>query len=88
MRAEQQAVVPEAMEAARQDMEQEAADELVGTRRHDLLPFNAVASIVLVAEGDTVLIERDQAAVRDRDPVDVARQVGKHRLRSGEGALA
>ena len=33
------------------------------------------------------LVEGDQAAVRDRNPVGVAGQVGKHRLRPGEGRL-
>ncbi len=42
----------DAVEAARQDVEQEAADELVGGERHDLLAVGAVAAIVLVAEGD------------------------------------
>ena len=79
--------MPDAMEAARQDVEQEAADELVGRERHDLLPVGAVAAIILVAEGDASLVEGDQAAVRDRDPVGVARQVGEHRLRSREGRL-
>ena len=60
--AGEQAVVPDAMEAARQDVEQEAADELVGRQRHDLLPVGAVAAIVLVAEGDAGLVEGDQAA--------------------------
>ena len=39
--AGEQAVVPDAVEAARQDVEQEAADELVGGERHDLLPVGA-----------------------------------------------
>jgi hypothetical protein len=38
-RTGEQAVMPDAVEAARQDVEQEAADELVGRQRHDLLPF-------------------------------------------------
>ena len=41
----------------RQDVEQEAADELVGGERHDLLPVGAGAAIVLVAEGDAGLVE-------------------------------
>ena len=59
----EQAVVPDAMEATRQDMEQEAADELVGGERHDLLPVGAVATVVLVAECDATLVEADEAAV-------------------------
>lgn len=62
------------MEAARQDVEQEPTDELVGGERHDLLPVGARAAIVLVAEGDVALVETDDASVRDGDPVRVARQ--------------
>lgn len=64
--AGEQAVMADAMEAARQDMEQESADELVDRERHDLLPVRAVAAVVLVAEGDAALVEGAQAAVRDR----------------------
>lgn len=81
--AGKQAVMPDAVEAARQDMDQEAADELIGGERHDLLTIGAVAAVVLVAEGDAALVKGDQAAVRDRDPVGVAGQVGEHRLRAG-----
>ena len=55
--AGEQAVVADAVEALRQDVEQEAADELVGGERHDLLPVGAGAAIVLVAEGDAGLVE-------------------------------
>lgn len=34
-----------------------AALELVGARRHDLLPIGLVAAIVLVAEGDPATVE-------------------------------
>jgi hypothetical protein len=40
--AGQQAVMADSMEATRQDMKQEAADELVGAKRHDLLAVGAV----------------------------------------------
>src|SRR5690606_9665737 len=86
-RASQQAVMPDAMKAAWQDMKQEAADELVGRKRHHLLSVRAVAAVVVVAEGDAALVEDDQPAVRDRDPVGVARQVGQHRCRAGEWRL-
>lgn len=83
----EQAVVPDAMEAAWQDMKQEAADELVGRQCHDLLAIGAVAAVVLVAESDAALVEGDQPAVRNRDPVSVAGQIGEHRLRSRERRL-
>lgn len=68
----EQAVMPDAVEAGWQDMEQEAADELVGAEGHDLLPVTATAAIILVAEGDVLTIEPDEAAVRDRNAVSVA----------------
>ena len=78
----------DAMEAAWQYVEQEAADKLIDGERHDLLAIRAVTAIVLIAEGDAVIIEGDQAAVRDGDPMRIARQVGEHRFRTGERALA
>ncbi len=85
--AGEQAVVADAVEPLRQDVEQEAADELVGGDRHRLLPVGAGATIILVAERDAALVEAEEAAVRDRDPVGVAGQIGEHRLRPGEGRL-
>ena len=40
-----------AVEATRQDIEQEAADELVRRERHDALPLRTIAAVVFVAEG-------------------------------------
>ena len=53
--------MPDAVEATRQDMEQETADELVDRERHDLLPIAAVTAVILVAEGDVRFVERDQS---------------------------
>lgn len=41
----------DAVEATRQDMKQEAADELVRCERHDALPLGPIAAVVFVAEG-------------------------------------
>src|SRR5690606_37935294 len=76
----EQTIVPDAVEAARQDVDQEAADELVRSQGHDALPFGAGAAIVLVTEGDLIAVKSDEAAVRDRDAVGVAREIGEHRL--------
>jgi hypothetical protein len=72
----EEAVVADAMEPARQDVDQEAADELVGSQCHDLLALATLGAIVLPLEGDAVAIERDQAGVGDRDAMSVARQIG------------
>ena len=79
--------MPDAVEATRQDMEQETADEPVDRERHDLLPIAAVTAVILIAEGDVRFVERDQATVRDGDPVRVARQIGKHCFRPRKGRL-
>ena len=83
----QQAIVPDAVEASGQDMDQEPADKLVARQRHDLLALLPIAAIVLEPECDVALIEVDKAPVRDGDAVCIARQIGEHGLRSGEGWL-
>jgi hypothetical protein len=52
-----------AVEAMWQDMEQEAADELVRCERHDALPPGTIAAVIFVAEGDAGLVERNQTLV-------------------------
>src|ERR1051325_776929 len=66
---------------------QEAPDELVGRERYRAMPRPPVAAVVLVAEAHAALVEADQPAVRDGDPVGVAGEIGEHRLRPGEGRL-
>ena len=46
-RTGEQTVMPDAVEAARQNVHQEATDELVCRQRHDLLAFSPVAPVVL-----------------------------------------
>ena len=85
--AGEQAIVADAVEPARQAVQQEAADELVGAERHDLLPVWCGTAIVLVAERDPMLVEPQEATVRDGDPVSVAREIGEHGFGTGEGRL-
>lgn len=80
----EEAVVPETVEATRQDMDQEPADELTGGKAHDLLSVGTLAAIVLVAELHRIGVSCDHAAVRDCNPVSVAREIGKHRLGTAE----
>jgi hypothetical protein len=77
----------DAVEAARQHVEEKAADELVGRERHGLEPVAAFDPIVLPFEGDAFLVERDEPGVGDRDAVGVAREIGENRLRPGERPL-
>ena len=85
--AGKQAVVADAVEACRQDVAEEAADELVGGERHHLVSIGSFAAVVLPLEGDGFVVERDQAAVGDGDAVGVAGQIGEHRFGSAERAL-
>ena len=85
--AGEQAVVADAVEALRQDVDQESADELVGGERHDLLAVATLGAIVLPSEGDAGAVAGDQPAVGDGDAVGVARQIGQHGLWPAERAL-
>src|SRR3954452_22795300 len=78
----EQAIVADAVEARRQDMQQKAPNKLVGMERHDAIALAAAAAVVFVAECHARFVERDQAAVRDRNPMSVARQVSKYGLGS------
>src|ERR1700722_7397779 len=83
----EQAIVSDAVEAVRQNVDEEAADELVGGERHRLVAGAAVGTIILVPEGDAVLVEGDEPAVGDGDAVGIARQISEHRLGSAERRL-
>src|SRR3546814_18690667 len=82
--AGEEAVVADAVEPARQGVEKKAADELVGPKGHDLLPSGTGLAVVLVAEGDPGFVEPEEAAVRYRNAVGVAREVSEHGLGPGE----
>ena len=85
--AGEQAVVADAVEALRQDVDQESADELIGGECHDLLALATIGAIVLPSEGDAGAVAGDQPAVGDGDAVGIARQIGQHGLWPAERAL-
>ena len=70
-----QTVVADAVEAVGQDVDEEAADELIGGKGHGFGARAAIGAIILVPEGDTVVVERDQPAVGDGDAVGVAEEI-------------
>jgi hypothetical protein len=72
----EEAIMPDAVEPVRQGVEQEAADELVGLKRHDLR--FAVMSIILPAEGDRGASHAEEAGVSDGDAMGVAGEIGQH----------
>src|SRR5882724_6908678 len=81
----EQAVMPDAMGAVRQGMEQKAPDELVSVEGHDLRL--AVMPVVLPAEANPAIHQADQAGIRYCDTVRVAAEIGQHLLGAAEGRL-
>jgi len=88
VRACEQAVVADAMEAAWQHVDQEPADKLADVEGHRGVPAGAFDPVVFDLERDGVLVDCNQAAVRDGDAVGVTRQIGEHGLRAANGRLA
>lgn len=81
----EEAEVADAMEAVRQGVQKEAADELIGRKRHEL--GLAVMAIILPAEGRRGIGQADQARVCDCDAVCVSAEIGQHLSRPAEGRL-
>ncbi len=71
----EEAVVADAMESIGQGVQQEAADELVGGKGHDL--GLAMMSIVPPLEGDLSVGDAKQTRVGDRNAVCVAAEIGQ-----------
>ena len=61
----EQTVMSNAVEAARQHVKQEPTYEFVRFERHCLVPCASIHAIVLPAEGDAALIERNESLVGD-----------------------
>ena len=81
----EQAIVPDALKAAWQRVQQETAHELAGIQRHHLRL--STLAIVLPAKADMVAGERNQPTVGDRHPMRVARQISQNLGRTGKWAL-
>src|SRR5271165_6825028 len=62
--ASEEAVVADAVEAARQHVQEKAADELGRVEGHGLEPVAAFDPVVLPFEGDARLVEGDETGVR------------------------
>ena len=77
----------DAVEARRQDVDQESADELGSSECHNLLTIATLGTIVLPSEGDTAPVAGDQPAIGDGDAVGIAGQIEQHGLWPAERAL-
>lgn len=81
-----QAEVTDAWKSTRQNVLEEASEELLMSECHDAAL--AVVRIVFPAEGHLRIRYLDQAMVRDRDAVRIAGQIMEHMFRSPKGFLA
>ena len=75
--------MPDSYESLRQDMQKETAQELGSFQRHFALL--AAMSIILPPEGDTLAIERQQAVIRNCDPMRIAAQIPQNVFRASKG---
>ena len=85
MTVREQAIVPDALKAAWECVQQETAHELAGIQRHHLRL--STLAIILPAKADMVAGERNQPTVGDRHPMRVARQISQNLGRTGKWAL-
>jgi hypothetical protein len=83
-----QRCLADAMEALRQHVDQEPADELVRRQRHRFPAAEPFDAIVLPAERHATIISGDQPAVRDGDAMGVAREIAQDLLWPGERLFA
>ena len=83
----EQAVIPQAVEAAREHMQEDAPDELRRGQGHGLLPRCVGTAVVGVAEPDLPRVEGEEPLVGDGDPMRVPTDVIEHLVGPGEGWL-
>ena len=82
-----QPVVTGTIEPVRQNMKQEAANELARGMRHGLTLCLSLLAVVLPAEGDMLMGEFNEPTVADGDAMGIAGQIGQHLLWPSERAL-
>lgn len=81
----EQAVVTDPHEALRQNVEQEATDELVDVEVQDLLL--ATVRVIPISESDMTVFKAQDTVIGDRDAMGVSAEVGEYALRPREGRL-
>ena len=81
----EEAEVADADQAFGQDMDEKAAQELLGGNGHDLVL--AAVGIVSPAEGDAMVLARHEAMVGDGDAMGIAGQVVENMFSTAEGWL-
>ena len=82
----QKAVVADAHESMREDVEKKTTDEFPGGKAH--LPLHAAMGVILPGEGHVIAFQAHKALVGDGDAMRVAGEVSENLLRSTKGRLA
>ena len=75
----------DADKAARQDVEQETAQELLRSERHHSLLITV--GIILPAESNPILLESHEAVVGDGHAMGVTGEIAEHMMGTAEGWL-
>jgi hypothetical protein len=78
------AVGTDAVEAARQDVQEKPPDEFRRLERHRLRRLHGIGAVVLVVETDVAVVHVEQPLVGDRHAVRVAADVLEDLLRTSE----
>ena len=81
----QEPKLPNANEAARKYVLDEASQELFGTQRHH--PLLVAVRVVFPAKGDLVTFVSEQSMIADRDAMSVAAEIAEDRRRAAEGGF-
>ena len=81
----EEAEVADAHEAARQYVEQEAAEELIDRQSHD--PLAVTVCGIAPSESDFAISKSKQPVVGDGNAVSVVAEIAQHVFRSTEGRL-
>jgi hypothetical protein len=75
----------DADKASRQDVEQEAAQELLRTERHHSLLITV--GIILPTESNLVILESHEAVIGDGHAMSVTGEIAEHMMGTAEGGL-
>ena len=76
-----------ALEARREHVQQKAAGELIGCKRHLAGALRIGSTIILILECHLAIVETKQTLVTDGDAVRVAPEIFHRLLGAAEGAL-
>ena len=81
----EQPIMAETLKAGGKDMEEEPPDELDGIEGHQ--PLAVAMGVVFPPKGHMPVLQGQQATIRDRHAMGIAREIFQHRSRAADGGL-